>query len=255
MLPSDLKNSFILKNFNQFFAQIVLGKKRAQEGLLTSSTTDAGEQEKLLAFVGEISNSLATTLEEQESSISHEGGDFLNAYYQEGLYIMAALADETFLTLDWVGQGFWDMYLIEQKIFKTQISGDKFFTNLDAYLLNRDPLTIDLGSLYYFTLALGFRGKYRGINDNGAIKNYMHQLFVFVTRQEPSFEKKNYVLFPEAYGYMQYQGELLTLSNPRAWYAAFAALVFGMGILGSGLWYFQTSQLNAITNRILQHGK
>lgn len=252
MLPSPLKNSFILKNFNQFFSEVSSQKILAISGIsVSASQTEQEYQDILSSFVGSISKNIVTLLESQELTASHEGGDFLMAYYREALYIMAALADEIFLNFDWIGQNTWDMYLIEQKIFKTQIAGDKFFENLDAYLLNRDPLKIDLGALYYFALALGFQGKYRGIDDKGVLKNYMKSLFLFVVRKEPAFQDPNYLLFPEAYGYTQEEGLIHNLPNPRIWYNAFMALIFGFGVIGSIVWYSQMSSTNHITNQIL----
>ena len=252
MLPSDLKNSFIIKNFILFFNQLIIEKKQAAEPPSTSFQEET-EQKSLYAFVGGISRDLALFLESQEFGVAHEGGEFLSAYYHEALYIMVALADEIFLNFKWVGQNIWDMYLIEQRIFKTQIAGEKFFENLDYYLLTRDPLKVDLGALYYFALALGFQGKYRGMNDNGMLQSYMHQLFLYVMRKEPDFQKSTYLLFPEAYEYTQTQGEIVQLSNPRAWYGAFLGLIFGMGLVGSGLWYWETWDLNRLTVQILDH--
>ncbi len=252
MLTTNLKNSFILNNFTQFFEQVVCNKTLALSGLSVSVTqSDKNQQEVLYDFVASLSKNISSLLEAQEFTVSHEGGDFLMAYYQEALYIMAALADEIFLSLNWVGQNVWDMYLIEQNIFKTQIAGDKFFENLNNYLLDRDPLKIDLGALYYFALALGFRGKYRGIDDKGAIKNYMDELFLFVVRKEPDFQAPDYLLFPEAYGYTQEQGIVHNLPNPRVWYGAFMGMVFGMGLIASVLWYVDTSDIRKITTQIL----
>ena len=105
MLPNNLKNSFILKNFNQFFSQVVSDKAIALSGLSISvSQNEQTHQDILYNFVGSLSKNISTLLEAQEFTVSHEGGDFLMAYYQEALYIMAALADEIFLNLDWVGQ-------------------------------------------------------------------------------------------------------------------------------------------------------
>lgn len=255
MIPSDLKNSFILKNFYQFFEQIIFEKKTALSGISSSSQNEELHQQALYDFVANISKNLSTLLEAQSFNVSHEGGDFLVNYYQEALYIMAVLADEIFLNLDWVGKNIWDMFLVEQKLFKTQIAGDKFFENLETYLLDRDPLKIDLGALYYLALALGFRGKYRGIDDKGIIKDYMHSLFLFVVRKEPDFQSQDYLLFPETYGYTQDQGLIINLPNPRIWYAAFIGLIFGMGILGSIFWYVSTNQFNSTLNEILHHRK
>ncbi|MBS0185850.1 MAG: DotU family type IV/VI secretion system protein [Proteobacteria bacterium] len=252
MLPSNLKNSFILKNFTQFFQQIVAEKTIALEGISISDTkNEKSHKDILYNFVATISKNISSLLEAQEFTVSHEGGDFLMAYYQEALYIMAALADEIFLNLNWVGQSVWDMFLIEQKIFKTQIAGDKFFENLDAYLLNRDPLKIDLGALYYFALALGFQGKYRGTDNQQILKNYMDNLFLFVVRKEPDFQTSTYLLFPEAYGYTLDEGLIHNLPNPRIWYGAFVGLVFGMGLIASILWYVDTSNTYQIIQKIM----
>ena len=252
MLPTDLQNSFVLKDFDQFFSEIILEKNRAISAKIPLAfKKEYDGQDEAWTLVDYINKHLVGILEEQSLTITHEAGDFASLYYREGQYIMAALADEIFLNLEWIGRDLWDMNLIETKIFGTQIAGSKFFDNLDEFLKERDPLKIDLGAVYYLALSLGFRGKYRGIDDKGAIKEYKRKLFVFVMRCEPHFQR-DYLLFPEAYAYTQDEGIPRKLPNPRLWYMGLTLLVFFMALGGSILWWHATSDLNTIVNQVIE---
>ena len=44
------------------------------------------------------------------------GGEYASALYRRAQYVMAALADETFLYLDWPGRDAWRANLLEFKL-------------------------------------------------------------------------------------------------------------------------------------------
>ncbi len=187
MLPTTLDTSFTLQNFFSFFSQIMFEKERALADALPSESEDenVGTEGKVERLARYISGQLSALLEEQALVVLREGGEFSALYFRQAQYIMAALGDEIFLNFSWEGQSVWDTTLIEMQVFGTQIAGTKFFADLDEFLATRDPLKIDIGALYYFALSLGFRGKYRGIEDHGAIKAYKEQLFLFILRRKP----------------------------------------------------------------------
>lgn len=252
MLPTDLQQSLCLEKFFSFYTQIVREKERAIAGILPQEIKSNQEgEDETVTLVRFISQQLSSILEEQALTAIHEGGPFFTAYYEQAQYIMAALADEIFLNLDWKGENIWDQYLIETNLFGTQIAGTKIFEDLDAFLSKRDPLCIDIGAIYYFALALGFQGKYRGINDHGALQNYKNKLFLFIMRRPPELYQGKLFLFPEVYTSIQDSSLAQKLPNPRLWFSLYAGLIISMGIVGSFVWYYATANVSHIIHNIL----
>ena len=93
---------------------------------------------------------------------ARDAGTYGSEFYREAQYVMAALADEVFLQLDWEGRNYWLSNLIESQIFQTHISGELFFQRLDRILQERDPALRELAAVYFMALSMGFRGRYRG---------------------------------------------------------------------------------------------
>jgi hypothetical protein len=68
---------------------------------------------------------LQTLLEMQALEAGRRGGEYGVLYYKEAQYVMAALADEIFLTLDWTGRDTWRSDLLETRLFGTYDAGEK----------------------------------------------------------------------------------------------------------------------------------
>lgn len=256
MLPTSLDTSFILQNFYSYFSQLMFEKQRALAGALPEidKPQDKEKDTNDVSLAKHISKELATLLEEQALLVLKEGGEFSALYYRQAQYIMAALGDEIFLNFSWPGQEIWDTTLIEMQVFGTQIAGTKFFEDLDDFLATRDPLKVDIGALYYFALALGFRGKYRGVDDHGIIKSYKDQLFLFVLRRSPQLFSGKRKLFPEAYAYEADQGKLLRLPNPRQWYLFLGLFLGILSVFGSVSWYILSWDFSALLSSIISGG-
>lgn len=255
MLPTDLQRSIFLNKFFTYYKQVIKEKERAIQGTVSPQDHIEEQTDERITLVLFIFRRLTSFLEEQALTIVHEGGPFSVSYYEEIQYILCAMTDEIFLNLNWKGKDLWDQYLLETKFFGTQIAGEKFFENLDSFLSTRDPLRIDIGAIYYLTLALGFRGKYKGIDDHGSIQIYKNKLFLFIMRREPKLYEGKMFLFPETYDLLQDSSLSQKLPNPRLWYSLYAALVVGMGLIGSAAWYYATINLSTTVQSIIAKGQ
>lgn len=255
MLPTDLQRSIFLNKFFTYYKQVIQEKEQAMQGSIPIQEQTGDQTDERISLVLYIFRRLTSFLEEQALTIVHEGGPFASSYYEEIQYILCAMTDEVFLNLDWKGKDLWDQYLLETKFFGTQFAGEKFFENLDSFLSTRDPLRVDIGAIYYLTLALGFLGKYRGIDDRGAIQIYKNKLFIFIMRREPELYEGKMFLFPEAYDPLQDNALPQKLPNPRVWYSFYAALIVGMGLIGSAIWYYVTADLSATVQSIIAKGQ
>jgi type VI secretion system protein ImpK len=224
----DMEASFIVRNFEEFYTEIIRQKQRIlQEVWLPSATGDSAlptdDDHSVRLGAAEINNKLARMLEAQALDASERGGEFATRYYHEAQYIMAALADEVFLTLNWKGRDYWEDHLIESRFFGTHEAGDLFFKRLEEFLANRDPVQRDLAEVYLLALGLGFEGKYRGASDHRRLTYYRHELYSFITRRELKFFQEHERVFPEAYIYTLEQGNRKMMQDKRLWYTAFLA--------------------------------
>ncbi|MEI9983596.1 MAG: DotU family type IV/VI secretion system protein [Aliidongia sp.] len=93
-------------------------------------------------------------------------------------YVLAALADEVFLQeLDWPGRACWDELLLEERLYGTRIAGERLFDLAEQLIAARAAGQDDLVVALMQAFALGFRGRYRGGNDRGAICRLRRQLY------------------------------------------------------------------------------
>lgn len=113
-------------------------------------------------------------------------------------YLKAALADEVLLNTDWAGRTYWRHVLVEAKLFKSSIAGERVFHDMDQLLREREPARRNLGRLYLYLLSLGFQGRYRG-QPLAKIAEYRHELFQFVYQRPADLQGRDRMLSSQAY--------------------------------------------------------
>jgi len=173
-------------------------------------------------------------------------------FYREAQYVMAALADEVFLQIDWDGKNYWLSNLMESHLFGTHVAGEMFFHRLDRILQDRDPALKDLAAVYFMALSLGFRGRYRGFNDNGLIALYRQQLYAFIFQSTPDLTSDTKQLFPEAYQHTQVSHTRRRLPDTRFWVGVlFIVIVLFIGV-SHMLWTNLTTPLEKANSEIME---
>lgn len=225
--------SFLTSQFHEFYREVVRHKRRARRGAWVFEAEEAEEAEPGAVRTeaeapapSAVWRALLTLLERQALAARRSGGDFAAEIFRQAQYVMAALADEVFLHLDWGGKESWQRNLLEAHLFQSHRAGEELFERLDKLLLHRDPVYLDLARLYLFALALGFRGKYRGQPDGEAeLARYRQRLFNFICGRDPELETGTEDLFPEAGAGTLAQGAGQELPYLRPWLVAFAVLV------------------------------
>ncbi|HUX78284.1 MAG TPA: DotU family type IV/VI secretion system protein [Alphaproteobacteria bacterium] len=243
------RTTFIVECFEEFYRQVLKHKKF----VLTKPWSEReGEAEASPNATAEfILTALKTFLEKQAVTASFGGNSFAENYYAEAQFIMVALADEVFLTLDWPGKPYWEANLLEQRLYNTHSAGQVFFERLDTLLQNMDPVRTDLAVLYLNALGLGFRGKYRHFDDGGELLNYRKRLFTFINRREPYLFQQKIHLFPDTYAHTLEGGEAKELSTFRNWYFVFGGICLVYLLASYIIWYSATADVARIVNRII----
>ncbi len=104
-------------------------------------------------------SAVAADLEEifDEQARAVRGEPRLEALYEKARYPLVVLADEILLHSGWDRAADWEQHIFEEKYFRTNIGGDQFF----AIAKELRPEDVELASIMFTGLALGFRGKYR----------------------------------------------------------------------------------------------
>jgi type VI secretion system protein ImpK len=251
MQHEKLMESLIVKDFRSFYEEIVRLKAKALSGDFIATTEDNVEALPL-TLCQHIQGRLLALLKEQKDYVERYGGGFAVRYYREAQYVMTSLADEIFLNMDWVGRDEWKSHLLESQLFHTQIAGEKFFTDLDQFLAVRDSTNSDIGVVYIFALGLGFKGRYRDMNDRGALKKYRDQLQVRVMRGSSYAVQEDGHLFPDAYEHNITTREGVKVPCVQKWILSLIAVIAGYMGLAYLIWIMYVGELEIFINQIAQ---
>ncbi|MFL6259193.1 MAG: DotU family type IV/VI secretion system protein [Thermoanaerobaculia bacterium] len=196
---------------------------------------------------------LLGVLSRQEAEVRRSGGEYASAIYRRAQYVMAALADEIFLYLDWPGREAWRTNLLEFKLFQTYRAGEEVFRRIEALLRTRDPADAELAKIYLMALALGFRGELRGPEAQARIDWYRRELYTFLTHRDPGTPREPRSLFPEAYqSTAEASGAGRRLSAARRWLLAGLVLALLWIIVSHRVWIGVVEDLAPLVDQINQ---
>jgi type VI secretion system protein ImpK len=235
-LPSA-NSSFLLKQFREFYGEVARLRAtlefKGDSFAATMIIQRPGDKEQAAKAVRQ---QLLSLLERQALQAGQAGGAFAVEVYREAQYVMAALADEIFLHMSWDGRDSWA--LLEEQLFKSHVAGEAIFSRLDKILQRRDPFFLDLAAVYFMTLALGFQGKFRGLESHHRLEEYRQNLFVFIYRRNPKLFTAPGQLFPPAYQNILDAGRGKKLPDQKVWLALVAVVVVSW--LGISHWTWRS---------------
>jgi type IV/VI secretion system ImpK/VasF family protein len=129
------------------------------------------------------------------------------------------MADEILIHSGWEFAREWQDRILEEKYFRSNIGGDQYF----AIAKELKPEDVELASIVYAGLALGFRGKYRERPEKLAEvrKNTYRLLSEYLASQSDK-------ITPEAYTVMASAGKRL---NPVVTLGRVAIISFGVLVM------------------------
>jgi type VI secretion system protein ImpK len=198
-------DSLLLRQLRLFVAEVVrtiasYDNKLIMSDEATSSAHTAAE---------EVCDKLTREIDTQTMEISRIGAPADRAAVEELRYLKAAIADEFLLSRPWPGQSRFTETLIETRLFGSSISGDKIFEQIDALLAETSGPPPQMAPLYLFAIAIGFEGRYRGIQADRNLQPLRDALFRKIYRREPALApglasqpvNAERVLSPQAYRY------------------------------------------------------
>jgi type VI secretion system protein ImpK len=249
------RTSFALVNFKNFYYEVLREKERA---LRTSATQNehATPETSAQELCDSIQRHLYEVLESQSLDAARQIGEFSVTLHEESQYIMVALADEIFLSFEWIGRRHWENHLLEVKVFHTQMGGELFFQRLATLIKVHDPTHVDLAVMYLYALGLGFRGRYGEDAFNDDINNYRHQLLAFITHQSTSlFREGRPYLMDDPYQHNIVNDHRRFLPEVRLWLMSFAGIAILYLFVSYVLWYEAVHDVNSAIGRITEQAK
>jgi type VI secretion system protein ImpK len=249
------EDAFLQERFREFYADVARLKRAVlADPWGIGARKDAGAEAGTLegTAVGAVSQRLLELLERQAREAGRRGGEPGAAFYREAQYVMAALADEVFLNMEWAGKEAWESNLLEARLFDSHMAGELFFRRLDVLLKDRDAVYRDVAAVYLMALCLGFEGKYRGTRQREELEDYRRQLFAFVFRRQPSLLKGERRLFPQSYDHTVREKADVRLPHTGRWMAAVAVVSLFYLLVSHGLWRDVTLPLREVNTQITQ---
>jgi type VI secretion system protein ImpK len=195
-------------------------------------------------------NRVIAMLNHQTAEATRLGGPSSLEFHREAIYVMAALADETFLQLEWEGRDYWLNHLVEARLFRTHAAGEIFFRPVDGLLTREDDSAAELAAVYLFAIGLGFRGKFGGQGYSAELENYRAKLYAFVGRRKPALASSADTLFPEAYRNTIQGGVERRIPSTRKWRIALVCVFFAWLAIAQCLWWNLSKDLMAGFNKI-----
>lgn len=244
----NFETSFVLRFFEEFYSEVVKLKKRVQNEIWISDDPDKEATPESTAKY--ILVHLKSILDRQMLAAPRYGGEFAASYYEEAQKIMAGLADEVFLYLDWKAHNYWENNILESKVFGTHTAGETFFKRLDKFLVMRDPIRADVARIYLLALGLGFKGKYRDQDDMGKLDSYKKQLYSFIYHQDSKLFKGIDKLFPDSYVHTLETGMSRKLYDFRPWVALFFITFLVLLYTSYNVWYRTTGEMQQTVKNI-----
>lgn len=252
----ELHQSFLLNQFNEFYQSVIHNKERIRLRRPSASVAETSpEVQAEFSAADPIFHKLLQLLEKQVVDARSRSGEYGVAYYREAQYVMAALADETFIHMDWEGRQSWKTNLLEVRLFGTHDAGERIFNKIDVLLKANDPGDAEMAAIYLQALSLGFRGKFRDTDDKGMMAFYSRELFKIIFQRHPDLLNDKRRLFEEPYAHTLDQGEKQKIPYFRWWGTMAIVLVVALLIVSHGIWQYLTSDIQEIVGKIIQEFK
>lgn len=269
--PLKSTQTYLLDQFREFFREVTALRAQALHGAMDDADaedTDVGavptdseqdsspplpwrSQGDSTALNAENAlQHLQSILEIQALEAGRRGGDYGVQYYKEAQYVMAVLADEMFLNLNWPGRNAWKADLLETRLFGTYNAGDQFFKRLQNLLETGSQVQSELAIVYLLALSLGFKGRYRGITSTTKLDDYRRQLFHYISKRQPELMDEAMRLCPQAYDHTAREATIRWLPSPARWYGLLAASVILYILVSHFVWSSATDNLRMLLDRL-----
>lgn len=256
--------SYLLELFREFYAQVLRLKEEIESPRKAPPTdeelieiAEAGGDE-VFEMAGEgqpaltperVRADIVSFMQKQTQAVLRRGEENEQKRFKEIQYVMAAVADEAFLTFNWNGKEYWNGNLLEEEFFHTHNAGERFFWNVEELIKTRDAARSEVAAAYLLALSLGFRGKYQDIEGEERLKYYRLQLFATLFHRNPGLSEET-KLFPQSYAHVLKGHPSHLLPRLRPWLIAMGAVIAGYLAVAHLVWDKEAERVSSVIERI-----
>lgn len=261
METDDYSSTFLEKQFADFFREIIQIKRWIEAKRASSSGPDivaddgAPSPSPVQSEAAVVGQRLSSLLRRQGIEAARFGNEYGFEFYKDAHYMMAALADEIFLTYDWLGKEVWASCLLESALFGSNVAGERVFERIDDLLRVRDPLSRSVAIIYLMSLSLGFQGKFRESGDLSQLDTYRDELFRFYYRRKPELDSESKQISPNAYLHTVSGNPGRKLPHTAKWLSVMAIAMVLFLIVSHVLWRNVAGSVEPVLDQILQEDK
>lgn len=245
--------SAIVHGFQAFYYELLRQKEKALSMFFAPKKEEESDADnsEVEGYVVGIQKKLLSIIENVTNTI-HAKSRINPKFVGDAKYIMAVLADEIFLNLQWEGAKFWRYTLLEKQIFQTEIAGDKFFTMLDEIVT--DFNNEEMAFLYLMALSLGFKGRYRDIkNSDEHIGWYKDRLYsILNTKSARLYFPGRSHMIESCYDYVYAENDNSQLPDYRFWAYCVLSVVFAYILISHFVWADITDDIGEILSKIAE---
>jgi type VI secretion system protein ImpK len=228
--PERSDDDHLVRQFRAFYDEVSKAQVRALE--MRETDPEAASQD--------LERHLENLIELQTLESKREGSRFELESIADSRYLKAALADEMLLNTEWVGRETWTSHLLEAALFRTSVAGDRVFERIEEVLSTREPSRRDIARLYLFALALGYQGKYRGMNESHRLGGLREELFQFVYQRPAELAGRDRVLSDRPYASTLSHIAPRKLPTLSRWTVGFLLGLVALLAISEMLWLWQS---------------
>ena len=205
--------------FRRFYGELAAAEGEIASGARVTVETEHADGSEQIGLARSVFTRLHRTLGELGFGGGRPGGAGIDAGY-----VMAALADEALLhRIDWSGRASWDAMLLEDALYGTRVAGERIFIVAEEQARGGVAFQPELTLAILLALQLGFRGRYRGGDDAGAVPRLRLRLYELLCHRPSSPELEWRDSFAAAYGPTLDDDRVTHLPPLRPWLTAIAA--------------------------------
>lgn len=247
------QRSFFVDSFEEFHQILFEYRKQILESTLFLNVESIEDKNRIIA---DIQRKIIVFIRDKTSQVFKKSGLIGEKVFTEIGYIMASLADEIFLSLQWEGKQYWQNNLIERKIFNTANSGESIFNRIDMILKDNSADAQELSLIYFYTLALGFKGAWKYLAEcNIKINELKSKLYYKIYYKDSTFFKEKLNLFPEAYKSILNDSKEIKTSSFMIWQLITVGLIAIYIICIELIWNYKIIYLLDILTEFIGGGK
>lgn len=259
--------SYVVHGFQAFYYELLRQKEKALShySSITSNDPDLQNEEEtkndypsseVEGLIVSIQKKILQVIENITGNI--EAKTHLSEIrINEIKYIMIVLVDEIFINIRWEGARFWRFSLLEKQVFQSEIAGEKFFEMLNEAISNVSGNNNDVFFLYLMSISLGFKGKYRDLDEQDDLRWYKDRLYsILHNKPAKLFYPGRAKVIEECYDYTySNMDNQSALPDINFWNWTIITIIFIYIVISYVIWFSMTDQIKDILNVIFEQAR